>query len=180
MLSLPVPLARIPRNYMKHSLTVAALVIAAGFSGAASAQSSQVNGLYFEAKINFARATGGGDKFQDQGLGLGLGYNLDRTFAVEAGYDSLGKDQGVKLRGAYVGLVASYQLTPELVGRLKAGLINVEAKANGAKEDKNRLYLGAGLEYPIAPQLSLTGDYRFTKVVDTKIHTLSVGSKYTF
>jgi opacity protein-like surface antigen len=165
---------------MKYGLTAAALALAMGFSGAASAQSSQVNGLYFEAKINFARATDNGFKYRDQGLGLGLGYNLDQTFAIEGGYDSLGKDQGVKLRGIYAGLVASYQLTPELVGKLKAGVINVEAKAGGAKEDKNRLYLGAGLEYPIAPQLSLTGDYRYTKVEDTKIHTLSVGSKYAF
>ncbi|MES2425038.1 MAG: porin [Pseudomonadota bacterium] len=161
-------------------MTAAALALAMGFTGAASAQSSQLNGLYFEAKINFARASDNGFKYRDQGLGVGLGYNLDQTFAIEGGYDSLGNDQGVKLRGIYAGVVASYQLTPELVGKLKAGVINVEAKAGGAKEDKNRLYLGAGLEYPIAPQLSLTGDYRFTKIEDTKIHTISVGSKYAF
>ncbi len=165
---------------MKYGLTAAALALAMGFTGAASAQSSQLNGLYFEAKINFARASDNGFKYRDQGLGVGLGYNLDQTFAIEGGYDSLGNDQGVKLRGIYAGVVASYQLTPELVGKLKAGVINVEAKAGGAKEDKNRLYLGAGLEYPIAPQLSLTGDYRFTKIEDTKIHTISVGSKYAF
>ena len=167
---------------MKYGLTAAALALAMGFSGAASAQSSQLNGLYFEAKINFARATSNGATFSDQGLGLGLGYNLDKTFAIEAGYDSLGKDQGIKLRGAYLGAVASYQLTPELVGHLKAGVINVRAKddVTGDSESHNRLYLGAGLEYPIIPQLSLTGDYRYTKVDGVKIHTVAVGTKYAF
>lgn len=151
-----------------------------GFSAAASAQSSPASGLYFEAKINFARASDNGFKYRDQGPGIGLGFNLDRNFAVEAGYDSLGKDQGVKLRGVYAGVVASYPLTPDLLGKVKAGVINVEAKAAGVKDDKNRLYLGAGLEYPLAPQLTLTSDYRYTKVEEVKIHTVSVGTKYAF
>lgn len=165
---------------MKHILTTTALVLAMGFSAAASAQSSPASGLYFEAKINFARASDGPAKFRDQGLGVGLGYNLDRNFAVEAGYDSLGKDQGIKLRGIYAGVVASYPLTPDLIGKVKAGVINVEIKAAGDKADENRLYLGAGLEYPLAPQLTLTGDYRYTKVDEVKIHTVSVGTKYAF
>lgn len=169
-----------PRRDMKHILTTATLALAMGFSAAASAQSNPTSGLYFEAKINFARASDNGFKFRDQGLGLGLGYNLDRNFAVEAGYDSLGKDQGVKLRGIYAGVVASYPLTPDLLGKVKAGVINVEQKTGGIKDDKNRLYLGAGLEYPLAPQLTLTGDYRYTKIEDIKIHTVSVGSKYAF
>lgn len=165
---------------MRHILTATALTLAMGFSAAANAQSSPASGMYFEAKINFARATDNGFKYRDQGVGVGLGFNLDRTFAVEAGYDNLGNDQGVKLRGVYAGLVASYSLTPDLLGKVKAGVINVEAKTAGVKDDKNRLYLGAGLEYPLATQLTLTGDYRYTKVDDLKVHTVSVGTKYAF
>lgn len=172
---------------MKHplALTSAAIALSLGMASLAHAQSTQVNGLYFEAKLNLARAkvddgSGNKVKFRDQGLGLGLGYKIDPSLAVEAGYDSLGKDQGIKLRGAYAGLVASYPLTPELTGRFKAGVINVESKLNGVKVDRNRLYLGAGVDYPIAPELSLTGDYRYTKVDGEAIHTFSLGTKYAF
>lgn len=174
---------------MKTFVTAAALALAAALPTVASAQSStnQLNGLYFEAKINFARTkfvdttTNTTYRFQDQGLGLTLGYNLDPTFAIEAGYDSLGKDLGVKLRGAHIGAVASYQLTPDLVGRVKAGVIKVQAKDGvGNKDDRTRLFLGAGLEYPVAPQFSLTGDYRYTRIDGEPLHTLSVGTKYTF
>lgn len=174
---------------MKTFVTAAALALAAVLPTVASAQSttSQLTGLYFEAKINFARTkfidttTNTQYRFKDQGLGLVLGYNLDPTFAIEGGFDSLGKDLGVKLRDGHIGVVASYQLTPDLVGRVKAGALSVQAKDTvGGKERRTRLFLGAGLEYPVAPQFSLTGDYRYTRIEGEPLHTLSVGTKYTF
>lgn len=188
------------KNWLVSVLAVAGLMIGASAS-------AQV----------YVGATAGQTKWNDDckgttkcdttstGYKLFGGYNIDKNFAVEASYFSLGKINAngtvgqvntsaeVKGTGFEIAGVAKHDFTEQFGGFAKLGLARVKADANSVvpgwahfSQDttSTQPVLGLGLTYKVSKDIALRGEFESRRVKlggdkDT-VNNFSVGVQYSF
>lgn len=128
----------------------------------------------------------------DTGFGFkaGLGYRVNRYFAVEGGYAYLGKtdlDFGgtAKSSGFILDAVGHYPLSSNVdaIGRL--GLYSGNNKATGIEsKTKMTVKVGLGAEYKLQSNMSLRGEWEHYSAKypgeTAKIDMFTVGLNYAF
>jgi OOP family OmpA-OmpF porin len=133
------------------------------------------------------------------------GYNIDKNFAVEASYFSLGKisaavnvgqvnaNAEVKGSGFEIAGVAKHNFTEEFGGFAKLGVARVKADANSVVPGFARFsqdttstqpVLGLGVTYKVAKDIALRAEFETRRVKlgnekDT-VNNFSVGAQYSF
>lgn len=110
---------------------------------------------------------GAKETFEDKNLRAYLGYDLNRYFAVEAGYGSIPFDEYLgdvgDLTGIDVSVLAKLPVTAKLSGYARLGYWDWDfsRSANGKKHDSfggtDMLY-GIGLDYKVSPRFKLRLD----------------------
>ena len=133
------------------------------------------------------------------------GYNIDKNFAVEASYFSLGAlkvsgvDMGVNFNGSAKGtgleLAGLYKLafSDDFGGFAKVGLARTKADARisspglfsaSDSTTSTQPVFGVGLTYKISKELALRGEFENhrMKIADEKemVNSFSIGVQYTF
>ena len=133
------------------------------------------------------------------------GYNLDKNFALEASYFSLGKlkatanvggaNANISVEGTgfeFAG-IAKTDFTEEFGGFAKLGVARVKADANSVvtgfgkySQDttSTQPVLGLGLTYKITKELALRGEFEMRRMKlgtdKENVRNLSVGMQYAF
>jgi OOP family OmpA-OmpF porin len=190
---------------LKKNLLVSILAVAGLMIGASA--SAQV----------YVGATAGQSKWNDEckgttkcdttstGYKVFGGYNIDKNFAVEASYFSLGKISAaanvgqinakaeVKGSGFEIAGVAKHNFTEEFGGFAKLGLARVKADANSVvpglasfSQDttSTQPVLGLGVTYKVSKDIALRGEFetRRAKLGNDKetVNNFSVGVQYSF
>jgi OmpA-OmpF porin, OOP family len=153
--------------------TLAVFLMAAGI-GAARAEGAYVGASLgtpdYKSSIN--GVTGDGSGVGGKAFG---GYQLTPNFALEGGFVDLGHiDDGsgrVKVRGAYLDGVGSYEFAPKWSVLGRAGLVQARFKSTNGNDSSPGLKLGAGLQYGLTSQVALRAEYehyRFSDAFDAK------------
>jgi OOP family OmpA-OmpF porin len=178
----------------KALIAIAALSTAA-FAAPAMAQmrmsSAYIGGGFGQSKIKDA-CNGCDDK--DTAIKLFGGYQFNRTFAAELGYNMLGKASGGGASveatawelSAVAGLPVANQFS--VLGRL--GLYHGEFKPSGipgvSTKSNNGLTFGFGVQYDLNRNLGLRGEWqRFNNMggggfVETDVDVLSISALWRF
>ena len=184
---------------MKKLLITLAASLAA--IGSAQAQSLSVDGTtsrgYIGAAVSGAKNQTS-DDWQAGGKLFG-GYHIDQNWAVEAGHSRFGDEdfnatsapgfpQGqVKSSRTYVAAKYTMPVNAELSAYGKLGASYNETKTSFMGDSftsrDTGAYAGLGLQYALAPNVSLFGEYeRYgkKKEVGAKADVVSVGMQYGF
>ena len=141
------------------------LVVAASLALGASGAFAQEAGWYGGIDVGASHLSGMNtdsidslDK-SDAGVGVNLGYRLNRNFAVEGAYTDLGKfhfssaaagDGDIKPKAVSLSAVGILPLQSNFSLYGKAGIAHTETKATGAfdgSDTKDGLLAGAGVMY---------------------------------
>jgi OOP family OmpA-OmpF porin len=141
----------------------------------------------------------------ENGYGLGLGYVISNTFAVEVAYRDLmdisesggGEDyeysSSLDLTAFQASVVATYPLseTISLFGRLGIGKIDIDSSyyendwgdvyRESESESKTKAVFGIGARYALSEKVGVRAEYsRFAKIDDTTLSSLSLAVDYHF
>jgi OmpA-OmpF porin, OOP family len=119
------------------------------------------------------------------------GYQINKNFAVEAGYIDFGKvtGAGTTVKGNAFDLVGVglLPLANQFALYGKLGLARTEATASNAlsseKQDSMEVTYGFGVQYDFSPKLGIRGDWQlYSDVGDgrTDVTVLSLGVVYRF
>lgn len=192
----------------KFALTVA---VAAAILGAASTANAQ-SGLYTVASVGYTTIGQNVDginlDFKEPGVNVRLGYQINKYFAVEGGYDYFGVSKyniqfptdtvrlNQKVTGLSFGVVGRYPVHPQIalrgqLGYLQAKGDNTFSSANTGESEtvsakEKKLYLGVGFEYLITKKLSMVSDLRFARLGESgdgsasNLVSTNVGLKMNF
>lgn len=166
--------------------TVLALIATAATLGAVTAHAAEpgpyigIGGVYNKNQYNIANDTTGGDKKSNEfGGKIYGGYQIDKMFAVEAGYTQFGKqkydytvgaDKGsieAKAKSFYIAGKAAYPINEQfsVFGKLGIGRNKNDVNASGLAANldnngnKTALYAAIGAEYMITPKFGLEVSY---------------------
>ena len=174
-------------NTRLHKPALAALLIVAGI-GAAHAEGAYVGGSLgtpdYKNSVNGIDGDGSG-----VGAKLFGGYQFTPNLAIEGGVFNLGHiddaNGKVKLRGAYIDAVGSYEFAPKFSVLGSAGVAEGRFITSQGDDSSPALKLGAGLQYHLAPQVALQAQYdyyHFANAFDAKpnVGETSVGVKVSF
>ncbi|KAA1171473.1 outer membrane beta-barrel protein [Marinobacter salinexigens] len=125
------------------------------------------SGPYISGSYGGYKAHGG--EFEDENdlLGLGLGYQFNEFFALEAEYidfGNFGEDEVEgKLKGASLSAVGRLPLTESFGVYGKAGAFasafDVDAFGEGETYDEVSPFVGAGVDFRVTPQLTAFAEY---------------------
>ncbi|MFP5391052.1 MAG: outer membrane beta-barrel protein [Gammaproteobacteria bacterium] len=180
---------------MKTKLIVA-LIAAAGFASAHAQSYVGGNLGRAEQKLDF----GDGDiKDSDVSAKIYGGWKFNKTFAVEGGYQYLGKGEigtntdslNARVQSIFVAAVATLPVNEDFSLFAKVGASRNRTKISGTgfsayKENRTTPLLGIGAEYAFNAKISAIAEYEnFGKVVkdngaDLKVDTLSYGLRFKF
>ena len=166
---------------------VAALFVIAGI-GAAHAEGAYVGGSLgtpdYKNSVNGIDGDGSG-----VGAKLFGGYQFTPYVAIEGGVFRLGHiddaNGKVKLRGAYIDAVGSYEFAPKLSVLGSAGVAEGRFTTTGGDDNSPALKLGAGVQYNVLPRVALQAKYDYYHFVDAfdakpNVGEMSVGVKVGF
>ena len=190
--------------------SIAALLATSGLvvSSAAMAQAKD-QGFYAGARIGQSKVdidcTGASCSDSDTAVGIFGGYQINRNFAVEAGYTDFGKFNAtvtvpaatleIKSNAFEVVGVGALPLNQQFSIYGKLGFYRGEAKAHatlgtlsGSQNETNTdLTLGVGVQYNFNPQLGVRGEWqRYSSMGGDSIggtfdlDVLAVGVTYKF
>jgi opacity protein-like surface antigen len=163
---------------MKSAAAVMALS-AALLSGAASAQ-LQPRSFYAGANLGQSKAQrwclgAGSTSCDDTSAALKLfgGYQLDETFAIEAGYVHLGTFKAnaggasdeAKAQALEASIVATWPVAPRLglfgrIGTYRANVRETTSFIGTSSNNNTDLTFGLGVRYDISPKLALRGEWQ--------------------
>ena len=145
--------------------------------------------------------------FKPTALQLGVGFSLDKTWGVEAGYIHFGKETktitdtsgtgtlSLQTQAIYLAGIGNYAFTEAFSAFGKLGIAVHHTKANGTatigsstfsdseSKTKAQALIGAGLSYQFTKEIAGLVDYTYYgKVTDSdiKLSLLSVGLRYNF
>jgi OOP family OmpA-OmpF porin len=141
----------------------------------------------------------------ENGYGLGLGYDLTKTFAVEVAYrDLMSFTEGetwsdyessstFDITAFQVSLVATYPLNDavSVFGRLGVGRIDVDfsfyendwgnVERESDSESETKALVGIGARYAVTQRVGIRAEYsRFAKIEDLTFSSLSLAVDYHF
>ena len=189
----------------KSALALVGLVAAMAVALPAAAQMGRDSGFYIGGSIggskakDFCSSLGGGATScdeKDTAWRLLAGYQINRNFAIEAGYHDLGKFSTTGPAAdvdanawELVGIGAIPVGALSFYGKL--GVFRGEAKGGGAaagtKETNGAVTFGLGLQYDITRQFGLRGEWqRYPKLGggnfggDTDVDVFSLGALFRF
>ena len=127
------------------------------------------------------------------------GYQIDKNFAVEGSYFSLGSINGsaningalsplrLKGTGFEIDGVYNQELTNQLTGFAKLGVASIKTEGSGMISDSTtstQPVIGVGLKYKLTNELSLRTEFESRKVKfegdKETVNNLSVGLQYHF
>ena len=138
---------------------------------------------------------------------IGVGYSLDKTWDVEAGYIHFGKERTayaatgltgdfeMNTQSLYVAGIGNFAVTDAFSLFGKLGIAVNRSKANGsetsggvtftdsAKKTKSQVLFGAGLSYQFTKEIAGLVDYTYYGKItdaDIKLSLLTVGLRYNF
>lgn len=185
---------------MKKTLLALSLLAASSFAMA------QTPGFYIGANVgqsvadlDCAGTTSCDDS--DTSVKAFLGYQINKTFAVEASYFDLGEPNAtvgtarVRLKNTGFGLrgLASFPFSQNFSGFVGLGINQVKSDATvtmgtltgSVDESSTQATVALGVDYALTPALKLRGEvehYRFEAVGNSNFNVLnySVGLKYQF
>jgi OmpA-OmpF porin, OOP family len=178
---------------LKAVLAMAGLSAALGFAGSAAAQSLSsvyIGGTVGQAELKDACQGLASCDEKDTAWRILGGYQFNRNFAAEIGYHNLGEASAPA--GATKGNVwelvgiGSYPIANQFSVYGKLGFYRGELEAPSAKETNTDFTYGVGLQYDIARNVGVRGEWqRYSKmgggaVVETDVDVLSVGVVYRF
>ncbi len=168
---------------MKAPLAVLGIA-AATFGLPAAAQTAADNGFYVGANVGQSKINEcGGCDNKDTAWRLLGGYQLNRNFSAELGYDNFGEFGGAKANAWELVGVGTYPLANQFGVYGKLGAHHSELK-DGGSETGNGLTYGVGLQYDIMPALGVRGEWqRYDKIAgisDVKMDMLSIGAIWRF
>lgn len=190
---------------LKKNLLVSILAVAGLMIGASASAQVYVGATAGQSKWNDdCKATTKCDTSSTAYKVFG-GYNIDKNFAVEASYFSLGKISAtasvgqttasaeVKGNGFEIAGVAKHDFTEEFGGFAKLGVARVKADANSVvpglasfSQDttSTQPVFGLGVTYKISKEIALRGEFesRRAKLGNDKetVNNFSVGVQYSF
>jgi OmpA-OmpF porin, OOP family len=165
------------RNTHNHlARTLIGMALMAGLA------SAQAEGLYLGGSVGTPRfgnsingIGNGADSHEGTGYKLYLGQSLNKTFAVEGGFFSLGtvKDAtgNARTRGVFLDGVARYEFAPGWQVLGTAGLAHGRFHTSSGDDSSAALKMGLGLQYAINDRTALrlqVDRYRFTNAFGDK------------
>lgn len=120
---------------------------------------------YFYAGGDIGTTKADGEPDRENGYGAFAGYQIDKTFAVEAGYRRLvdadgsidGNNYSVKTDQASVSVLGSIAVADKVRLFTRVGVNHLSVKARGdisVTESATRLLLGAGVAYSFSDTVS--------------------------
>ena len=141
----------------------------------------------------------------DNGYGLGLGYQINNTLAVEFAYrDVLSLSSGetyedfeyrnnIDTTALQISMLANYPLNEKVkvYGRLGVGRIEIDSEyresgwgetySERSSESKNKAVFGVGGSYAFTEKLGVRLEYnQFAKIEETTLSSLSLALTYNF
>ncbi|MBC3884575.1 outer membrane beta-barrel protein [Undibacterium griseum] len=195
---------------LRNKIILAGLMAVAMVSGSAFAQVAQVPQVYMGATVgkgqwsddckNVVSCSTNSDTYKVFG-----GYNIDKNFAVEASYFSLGtisanssaggvnatsevKGKGFELAGLY-----KHEFTQQLSGFAKLGIASIKAEGSGSvagvgvsngSTTSTQPVFGLGATYQLTKELALRGEFETRKIKfngdKEAVNNVSVGLQYSF
>lgn len=186
----------------KTSLNLA-ILLAAGLAGTAAHAAEQ--GLFLEAGAGLSmidvpsfNVPGVSVDDEDVFFSIGGGFNLNRMFALEAGYTDLGEVSisdiygdyaAVSADGWYFGPRLTAELSPQIDGYARIGMLAWESTLTSnvgisGTDDGTDVYFGLGAALRISDQLSLGADWTRYMLEsdgeDIDIDTLGGKLKFSF
>ncbi|MBC3872708.1 outer membrane beta-barrel protein [Undibacterium flavidum] len=191
---------------LKKKLFASLMLVAGLVVGASASAQVYVAGTVGQAKWNADCNQSGAscDKTGNSYKVIG-GYNLDKNFALEASYFSLGKMKATASSGGITGFaeakgtgfelagVVKRDFNDDFAGFAKLGLarVSVDTSANvpsivkmASDTNSTQPVLGFGLTYKVSKEIALRGEVetRRVKIGDEKssVNNFSVGVQYTF
>lgn len=166
---------------------------------------AQAEGTYVKLGVGqsvYSDFTAEGEKFSEvkpTGMQIGVGYSLDKTWDVEAGYIHFGKGTGtisgagpdtpysLQTQSIYLAGIGNYAFTEAFsaFGKLGIAVNHSKGKVDGgsATKTKTQALIGAGLSYQFTKEIAGLVDYTYYGKVsdaDFNLSLLSVGLRYNF
>jgi len=163
-------------------------------------------GFYAFGDLGQAKYSGDGDE-TDTAAAIGVGYNLNSTFAFELAYHDLGgldiSDSVYEPSVGYIDVNGSLDVTAvnfsaiaklplsesfDLYGRLGYASVKVDSRGTGyamgitvpvsASESENKATFGLGAAYKVNDKFALRGEY--IKFGDLDLSSFTIGGTYAF
>lgn len=163
-------------------------VLLVGCIGAAQAE-----GLYGGGGLGTPNYKSSVNGISGHGSGVGGklygGYQITPNFGVEGGFVDLGHiddaNGKVKVRGAYVHGVGSYEFAPQWSVLGSVGIAQARFTTTKGNDSSPALKLGAGMQYDLTKTVALRAQYELYRFSDTfaakpKIGELTFGLKVGF
>lgn len=185
---------------MKKQILLAAVLSASTLP--ALAEGFYVAGDIGESKIQFDIGDDYSLSKTDTTYSLGIGFDINKFFAVEVGFRDLGtlKEDGddydfswstkldtTAIQASVVGKLPVSDVF-DIYGRLGFAKLDMDYKYsedNGyresSSESENKAFFGVGASYSITPEFAIRAEYnQYAKIDDLKLSALTVGATYRF
>ncbi len=107
------------------------------------------------------------------------GYQINRNFAVEAGYGLLFDKSGSEVTALEVVAVGLFPVANQLSLYGKLGFANVDVKTPAGSDDGTELTYGFGVLYDLTPKLGIRGQWQRYDT-DQEVDVFSVGVIFRF
>lgn len=171
-----------------------ALAVAVLMAGVSThAMAAEDSGVYLRGEVGNATLHVDGESGTDTAMSGWLGYNFNKTFAVEVHAGSLGKDSGdgldIEAKAVGAGLRLRHRFDGSdayIAGRIGMERVSSEVRYNGwyFEEEANRAYFGIGAGYNFTPKFAVTAYFDTRQVPfvwdDERVDTLTIGAEISF
>ena len=165
------------------------VALIAGAAAMSAAQAQNFSDTQPHAYVGVGASTAKNIQSDDYKLGGKIygGYQVNQTWAAEAGYTDLGDHGATKGNGYYVAAKATMPINEQFSAYGKVGVQHSERKYNSPvlnlKDTDTGAYGALGVQYKLNQQVALTAEYeRYGKEKDigAKANVWTVGANYSF
>jgi OOP family OmpA-OmpF porin len=165
------------------------VALIAGAAAMSAAQAQNFSDTQPHAYVGVGVSTAKNIQSDDYKLGGKIygGYQVNQTWAAEAGYTDLGDHGATKGNGYYVAAKATMPINEQFSAYGKVGVQHSERKYNSPalnlKDTDTGAYGALGVQYKLNQQVALTAEYeRYGKEKDigAKANVWTVGANYSF
>jgi OOP family OmpA-OmpF porin len=165
------------------------VALIAGAAAMSAAQAQNFSDTQPHAYVGVGASTAKNIQSDDYKLGGKIygGYQINQSWAAEAGYTDLGDHGATKGNGYYVAAKATMPINEQFSAYGKVGVQHSERKYDTAalniKDTDTGAYGALGVQYKLNQQVALTAEYeRYGKEKDigAKANVWTVGANYSF